>query len=79
MNPVIEMKAFGVNLRRLRTEKRMSQNSLASVLGVRQSAINNIEKGRNNQSLRLAQKDATYFGVTLNDLAAPVEATPCQN
>jgi len=72
--------SFGFHMRRLRKQKGMTQYDLADALGVKQSTINNLEKGRNNPSWELAQKVAALFGVTLNDMASSYSvSTPCLN
>lgn len=65
------MSTFGQNLTRLRTERGLSQEALAARLGVRQSAIGNIEAGIRRPSLRLALQIAAYFGVPVETLAGP--------
>lgn len=73
------MTPVGTNLLKLRRGKGLSQEALAAALGVHQTHIAAIENGRKNPSLPFASKISRYFGVTLNDLTSPAEATPCQN
>lgn len=73
------MNTIGSNLLKLRHSKKLSQEALAAALGVHQTYIAAIEKGRKTPSLPFASKISSFFGVTLNDLTSPTEATPCQN
>ncbi len=67
------MNKFGINLRRLRTARDLSQYALANELGVAQTHIAGLETGRVRPSWPFAQKVAEYFGITLNDLNADIE------
>ncbi|GAB4083547.1 helix-turn-helix transcriptional regulator [Myceligenerans cantabricum] len=48
-------------MRALRTERALSQQGLAEVMGVSRQTINAIETGRYDPSLRLAVHLARYF------------------
>ena len=69
------MSSFGMNLRFLRNQKKISQYALASELGVAQTHIANLETGRTRPSWPFAQRVAEYFGVALDDLAAEPDET----
>lgn len=69
------MSRFGINLRKMRTEKKLSQYALANELGVAQTHIANLETGRTRPSWPFAQRVAEYFGVTLDALAAEPDET----
>ncbi|WP_044931973.1 helix-turn-helix transcriptional regulator [Butyrivibrio sp. AC2005] len=45
----------------LRREKKMSQNDLAELVGVRRGTITSLENGKYNPSLKLAMKIAKVF------------------
>ena len=53
------------NLRVLRAMKRITQEDLASSLGVTRQTIHAIENGKYNPSLELAFKIARYFETTI--------------
>ena len=53
------------NLRVLRAMRRITQEDLASALGVTRQTILAIENGKYNPSLELAFKMATYFETTI--------------
>lgn len=55
------MKLFECNLKVLRAERNMTQEELASVVGVVRQTIAYIEKGEYMPSLGLAHKLASYF------------------
>lgn len=51
-----------------RQERRITQEELATVVGVTRQTIISLENGRYNASLVLAHKLAVYFGVTIEQL-----------
>ena len=55
-------------VKRLRTEFRMTQQQLADLVHVSSRTIISIEKGQYNPSLMLAYRIAQIFGVTVEDL-----------
>ena len=58
-------KLFGINLRRLRTQKGMSQEELAKKLGYKgRSAINKIETGVNDMPREMVVRCAEALGVS---------------
>lgn len=59
-----------VNLRPLREGKNLSQEQLGEALGVGQSYISLVEKGKMTPSLPMALKIATFFGVPLEEIVA---------
>lgn len=56
------------NLRVLRAMRRITQEDLASALGVTRQTILAIENGKYNPSLELAFKMATYFETTIEKI-----------
>ncbi|MDG1089391.1 MAG: helix-turn-helix transcriptional regulator [Candidatus Marinimicrobia bacterium] len=56
------------NIKKLRTEKRISQQKLAENLGVSRQTINSIEKGRFDPSLRLTIKIVRFFDKDLQSI-----------
>ena len=60
-------------LRELRKRQGVTQDELASAVGVTRQTILALENGRYDASLRLAYKLSRYFGVTIEDLFFPEE------
>ena len=56
------------NIKKLRTEKRISQQKLAENLGVSRQTINSIEKGRFDTSLKLTIKIVRFFDKDLESI-----------
>ena len=56
------------NLRVLRAMKRLTQEELASSLGVTRQTIHAIENGKYNPSLELAFKIAKFFETTIEEV-----------
>lgn len=61
-------KKLGVNLRRLRLKKELSQGDLAEVLNVDRAYISNIENGRMNPTLSTLEKIAGALGISGSEL-----------
>jgi len=62
-------------IKRYRSEKRMTQQDLAKLAGVSRQSINSIEQGRYMPSLSLALKLARVFECATDDLFQLVEDT----
>ncbi|MBT3728175.1 MAG: helix-turn-helix transcriptional regulator [Candidatus Marinimicrobia bacterium] len=56
------------NIKKLRTEKGISQQKLAENLGVSRQTINSIEKGRFDPSLKLTIKIVRFFDKDLESI-----------
>ena len=56
------------NIKKLRTEKRISQQKLAENLGVSRQTINSIEKGRFDPSMKLTIKIVRFFDKDLESI-----------
>jgi len=63
-----ERRAMKNTVRRLRTERGLSQGQLAEVMDVSRQTINSIEQDRYTPSLPLAIALARYFGSTVEEL-----------
>ncbi|MEK7075605.1 MAG: helix-turn-helix transcriptional regulator [Patescibacteria group bacterium] len=59
---------FGKNVKKVRTEKKMSQGDVAKILGVHPTYISGIERGIRNMSLKNIEKLAKALGVSINKL-----------
>ena len=60
--------SIGENIKRIREEKKMSQDSLAKTIGVTQSYIAKIENGLKIPSMATGKAIAKEFGCTVDDL-----------
>ncbi len=63
-----EAQKLGQNLKRIRTEKGMSQGDIVRVLGMPKSFISNIENGKTNPTLATITKLAEFLKVSSADL-----------
>lgn len=63
-----ESKKLGNNLKRIRTEKGISQGDIARELGVSRGFISNIENGKTNPTLATIAKLAKVVGVSADQL-----------
>lgn len=66
--------AFGRNLRRLRTERNLSQKDIADAVGVQQAMISNIEGGDRRPSFATATAIAAFLNVTVDEMSREHEA-----
>lgn len=62
------------NLRRLRTERGISQERLAADAGVDRAYISELEREQGNASVDLLDRLADVLGVPIGDFLAPVAA-----
>ena len=60
--------SFSENLKKFRTQKGLSQQKLAELVGVSQTAIYNWEKGERTPKMDAITKIADVLGVKLSDL-----------
>lgn len=67
------LKAFGDNIRRLRTGKGISQESLAELSDLHRTYVGAIERGERNVSLRNIVRLATALGVSPSKLLETVQ------
>jgi len=58
---------FGKNLKRIRTEKAMSQGDIARALNVSRGYISNIENGKQNLTITTIGKLAKALGVSSSE------------
>ena len=59
---------LGKNLKRIRTEKGISQGDIARALDVGRSFITNIENGKTNPTLATIAKIAEAVGISVGEL-----------
>lgn len=58
---------FGKNLKRIRTEKAMSQGDIARALNVSRGYISNIENGKQNLTITTIGRLAKLLGVSSSE------------
>jgi Zn-dependent peptidase ImmA (M78 family)/DNA-binding XRE family transcriptional regulator len=68
----MEQKMIGINLRRIREAKGLSQEKAAELSGISRPAYRNIENGDSTPKVSTLQNIANGLGVKLQDLIAPV-------
>lgn len=64
------MNGFGARLKKLRTDRKLSQRELAEKFNISQSAIAYYESGKKEPNHEMLQKLADFFGVSLDYLLA---------
>jgi len=68
MHRDISSKRLGLNLKKLRLKKKMSQGDISRKLGVDRAYISSIENGRMNPTLSTLEKLAEAIGVNSSEL-----------
>lgn len=63
-----EAEKLGNNLKRIRTERGISQSDIAKSLGVSRGFVSNIENGKRNPTLATISKLAKAIGVPTEEL-----------
>ena len=63
-----EAQKLGQNLKRIRTEKGISQGDIVRKLGMPKSFVSNIENGKTNPTLATITKLAKVLGVPTKEL-----------
>ncbi len=64
----IEAQKLGRNLKRIRTQKGISQGDIVRSLGIDRAFVSNIENGKTNPTLATIAKLAKALGVPIEDL-----------
>ena len=63
-----EAEKLGLNLKRIRTEKDISQVDIARSLGVSRGFVSNLENGKTNPTLATITRLANAVGVSTDEL-----------
>ncbi len=63
-----EAEKLGNNLKRIRTEKNISQGDIARELGVSRGFVSNLENGKTNPTLATISRVADAIGVSTDEL-----------
>ncbi len=64
-------RTVGENLRRLRTDRGLSQEAFADQLGYHRTYVGGVERGERNLTLRTVERLAAVLGVEPIELLAP--------
>jgi|SRR5690554_393018 len=67
-NLIVKDMSFGQKLLKLRKEKGLSQEDLATDLGISQSSVSNYESGFTKPDISVLEKVSKYFSVPISDL-----------
>jgi len=59
---------LGQNLKKIRTQKKMSQGDIARVLSLDRGYISNVENGKKNPTIATIEKLAKSLGVSTDEL-----------
>lgn len=59
---------IGKNLKRIRTEKKMSQGDISRKLGMDRGYISSVENGKRNPTVATIEKLANALGVSVDEL-----------
>jgi transcriptional regulator with XRE-family HTH domain len=62
------LRALGHEIRRIREEKRLSQEQLAELADLHRTYISSVERGRRNLSIQNLYKIAKALGVSMQDI-----------
>ncbi|OGG59172.1 hypothetical protein A3C89_02080 [Candidatus Kaiserbacteria bacterium RIFCSPHIGHO2_02_FULL_50_50] len=63
-----EAKKLGDNLKKIRTDKNITQTELARLLGVDKSFVSNIENGKSNSTLSTMANIAKVLEISIDKL-----------
>lgn len=66
----VEEMSVGMNIRRIREEKGMTQAYLAEQAGISQAMLCQIERGTKNPSLQVGKEIAQLLGCSMEELIA---------
>ena len=61
---------FAANMRRIRLEKRLTQEKVAEAAGLHPNYISSVERGERNISICNIERIAIALGVTMSELVA---------
>lgn len=67
--------AFGDNLKRLRTNKELTQENLGKVLCLSRTTISNYEKGKMQPSIETLIRLSEVFNITVDELIKQQETS----
>ncbi|WP_044209285.1 helix-turn-helix domain-containing protein [Flammeovirga sp. OC4] len=59
---------FGIRVRKLRNQKKISQEKFANEIGIDRTYMTDIENGKRNVSLVIIEKIAKGFGLSVSEI-----------
>jgi transcriptional regulator with XRE-family HTH domain len=59
---------FGINLRKIRLDKNISQEKLADLAGLHRTYVSSVERGERNVTLQTVERLAKALGVSMSKL-----------
>jgi len=68
------LRRLGFTVRRLRRQRKLSQEELADVAGLHRTYIGSIERGERNLTLKGIEAVATALGISASQLLSEAEA-----
>ena len=68
-----EQQLMGTRIKNLRKEEKMSQEELASKLGISRSYLTKIENGQRGLSIEIMQKLCKVFNITMEEFFGTLE------
>lgn len=66
-------KNLGITLRKIRSQKGISQENVALGTGIGRRYMSDIENGRRNVSLEIIEKLASFFGMKTSEFVRNIE------
>jgi transcriptional regulator with XRE-family HTH domain len=73
MKPTTALRAFGLNVRRQREAKKMTQEVLAEKAGLHPTYLSGVERGVRNPSLQILFRIARGLDTTVSDLSNGID------
>ena len=64
----MDLSKFGETLKKIRTERNLTQDQLAEILGTTKQNISRYEKSNRSPNIKIAAKYASILGLTLSEL-----------
>jgi len=73
MKTIPALRAFGLNVRRQREAKNLTQEALAEKAGLHPTYLSGVERGVRNPSLQILVRLARGLGSTVSDLSKGID------
>jgi len=69
---------IGLRIKKIRTSKRLTQESIAEVVGINPKYLSSIERGKENPTLNIVLKVAESLDISPNEFFKDIEITDPQ-
>lgn len=69
MDNIFQKSTLGLNIKHLRTNKKLTQVELSNILEVKSTALSNWEVGNSSPDMDIIAKLSNYFGISVDKLA----------